>query len=234
MPDPLQGGAELPASPEQAHYLRSVLRRQDGDFVRLFDGHHGEFLAVCRMDGKKNLVFKVRDHLRPQPAPRPDLSLVFAPLKKSRQDFLIEKAVELGVTDLYPILTERGEVRTIKAPRIHAHIIEAAEQCERLDLTRLHGLQPLEKCLGARADGRPVAVALARADAPPLLEVMKQDKPPGAFMIGPEGGFTSEEIEGLQSFPHVIPVSLGPQILRAETAALACLAMASQMAAHQN
>lgn len=215
--------ADIPLSGEQAHYLRNVLRASVGERVRVFNGRDGEWLAELSALDKKRGMARLAEPIAAQPAARPRVMLLFAPIRKQRLDFLIEKAVELGVSDLYPVITTRTESRTLKPERIAAQIIEAAEQCERMDLPRLHPAQGLDALL--RGWGGPVVQAcVERRNLPP--PGVCGEAADCAFLIGPEGGFDEREAELLCGSVKVRPVGLGETILRAETAALYCLSLA--------
>ncbi|MAH05581.1 MAG: 16S rRNA (uracil(1498)-N(3))-methyltransferase [Alphaproteobacteria bacterium] len=213
---PLNADAEIPFEKAQAHYLHNVLRQNIGDKLRVFNGRDGEWL--CRIDdiNKKSGSARAEECLHPQPSKPIGITLLCAPIKKHRMDFMIEKAVELGANGIHPVLTQNTEIRKINEERINQQIIEATEQCERLDLPQLKPLAPLNKALGAYTH---IYAAIERAkDIPHIGEIPPTDG--AALLIGPEGGFTAEECDILRSSQNVIPVSLGQQILRAETAAL--------------
>lgn len=218
----LQVNMQIDLNQKTAHYLRAVLRRSQGDQFRVFNGQDGEFIAritdISKKSGSATLTRKIKEQDKtPQ-----RVHLIFAPLKKHRMDIVIEKCTELGVTDFHPILTQRTEVRKINAERITAQITEAAEQCERMEIPALHTLQPLEKILQNWNNETPIYGCLERGDHPHIKDIIK----PGncAFIIGPVGGFTDDEIRMLSTHPAIQSVSLGPRILRAETASLYCLA----------
>lgn len=219
----LAEGQPLPLSIAQAHYLRNVLRREAGALLRVFNGRDGEYLAALKRTHKRGGEAICERMLAPQPnAPAP-LHLIFAPVKKARLDVLIEKAVELGATHLHPVITRNTENRTLNMDRLNAQIVEAAEQCERLDLPVLSKPRPLTDWLPMWDASIPVAAALERTpDALPLSTI-----PARAVLIGPEGGFTAEENALLQSTPFIRAASLGPRILRSETAALYALSLLS-------
>ena len=208
-------------STAQIHYLKNVLRRESGDKIRFFNGYDGEWIGEIVSLGKKDADIKFTAQTRPQPEPRGKAHLIFAPIKKQRMDFLVEKAVELGISDFHPVLTHHSDVRKINAKRITAQISEAAEQCERLDMPKLHKLETLENLL-AGWDGRTKIIAcLEYYDAPHISEVsFETDK---AFIIGPAGGFEDSEKEVIAGYDFVQPADLGETLLRAETAALKCL-----------
>ena len=216
-------GREIPLSDDHVHYLRTVLRLEAGAQLRVFNGRDGEWLAETgTLEKRRGTVF-LRERLHPQPSDGPRIRVLFAPIKKQRMDFMIEKAVELGATDFYPILTVRTENRHLRPDRVIAQIIEAAEQCERLDLPVLHPSQSLQAVLKVW-DGPTMLACLERAEAPVLssFPVAKDC----AFLIGPEGGFDAQESEMLKNSAKVQAVSLGGTILRAETAVLFCLSYA--------
>jgi 16S rRNA (uracil1498-N3)-methyltransferase len=212
--DNLAEGMTVEASRDHAHYLMTVMRKGEGDSVRLFNGREGEFLARLNPRSKKNAEFFIVSKLKEQNKINHSIYLFFVPLKKERMAFLIEKAVELGVTDICPVLSARCENRKINIDKIQAHSIEAAEQCERMDVPRLHKMQKLGEVDFVHS-------TYAAIERDENLEVFQQDggKTCG-ILIGPEGGWTNEEIEYLKSHMNVRPVSLGGNILRAETAGI--------------
>ncbi|PZQ48267.1 MAG: 16S rRNA (uracil(1498)-N(3))-methyltransferase [Micavibrio aeruginosavorus] len=203
------------------HYLKNVMRAQEGDSIRLFNGRDGEFAVRIENAGKKTLQLTIEKKTRAQQNPARSLHLVFTPLKKERMDFLVEKAVELGATHLHPILTQNCDVRKINEERIHAQIIEATEQCERMDIAQLLPVEDLFKTLATWKKDVPFLAALERFEAQPLKPVHGDV----AVLIGPAGGFTQDEKEKIAALQFVKPVSLGDRILRAETAALTALAV---------
>jgi 16S rRNA (uracil1498-N3)-methyltransferase len=213
----LAEGASIEGTPAQAHYLGNVLRRAAGDPVRLFDSQNGEFAARIATLRRDRTSFAVETQLRPQ-GPEPDIWLVFAPLKRDQTDLLVQKATELGAAALLPVLTERTNTARINADRLHSIAVEAAEQSERLTIPTLQQPRPLADLLAQWPAGRILAAALERSEAPSPARQ-------GALLIGPEGGFTPRELDVLHEQPFIQPVSLGPRILRAETAAIAGLAM---------
>lgn len=203
----------------QAHYLHNVMRQKAGNLIRLFNGKDGEWLCDIKDINKRNASVLVTKQLLEQPQNRRRIHLLFTPIKKTRLDWMIEKAVELGVTDFHPVLTQNTEVRKINAPRMQTHIFEAAEQCERLTIPTLHRLMKIEQVL----DGieTPVLSCLERYDASPIENHKINDDI--AFLIGPEGGFTAEEKDSIAKKTR--PVSLGETILRCETAAIKALVL---------
>ena len=204
-----------------AHYLVSVMRTKVGDPVKLFDDRTGEWLGVAASVGKRDLILDVTQRLREREAV-PDLWLCAAPLKKGRVDWLAEKACELGVARLVPVVTRRTVVDKPNTERLRAHMIEAAEQCGRTALPEVAEPVKLAALLRDWPDGRALYFADEQGGAP-ARAAMK----PGAaaILIGPEGGFDDEERAAIRATPGAVPISLGPRILRADTAAAAAVAV---------
>lgn len=213
----------VPLAPAQAHYLRNVLRRKEGDALRLFNGRDGEWLARLAALDKKGARAQAQSRLLPQPAPPRAIHLLFAPIKKARLDFLIEKAVELGATHLHPVITRYTEVRQINQSRIAQQIIEAAEQCERLDISSIAPAQTLEALLQAWDRNVPLYACIERTESPALRELAIKGS--AALLVGPEGGFAPEEKGMLHNLDFITPVSLGERVLRAETACIKGLSL---------
>ena len=225
---PLVAGASIALDAERAHYLRHVLRLEAGAAVALFNGRDGQWRAELEAGRKRVAIVKVHTQMRAQTA-TPDLWLVFAPIKRARIDFLAAKATELGVSALQAVFTRHTAVERVNVERLRANAIEAAEQTERLSVPDVGQPRTLEALLGDWPTGRrlmvcdeagfgaPIAQALAALDAAARAA-------PWAILIGPEGGFAAEELARLRGLDFALPVSLGPRILRADTAALAALA----------
>lgn len=226
---PLGQGQTIPLERPQAHYLFGVMRLEAGAELLLFNGRDGEWRCEVAQAGKRGGLLVCREQTSPQAAP-PDLWLVFAPVKKARTDFIVEKAVEMGVRRLVPVQSDFTNSERIRADKQRAHAIEAAEQCgatfvpEVADIQKLSRLLdhwPTERrllfCDEARAGG---SSALAS-----LLALQEAGRGPWAILIGPEGGFSEAERARLHSFDFTHPVALGPRILRAETAAVAALTL---------
>ncbi len=218
VPSPLAAGRDVEASGNQAHYLAHVMRRATGDVVLLFNGRDGEWRARIAQLGKRSALLTPESQVRGQ-APGADLWLAFAPLKRDATDLVVRQATELGASALLPVLTERTNTARINQDRLLAIAIEAAEQCERLSLPEIRPPVSLPALLAAWPEGRLLAAAIERAGpAAPPTEA-------GALLIGPEGGFAPAEIDALRRTRFVAPICLGPLVLRAETAAVAGLAL---------
>lgn len=216
-------GAEVRIDGGQAHYLLSVMRMKPGDAVRLFDDRSGEWLAVARHMGKRDLILQVTAHLGPREEV-PDLWLCAAPIKKGRIDWVAEKACELGVARLVPVLTRRTIVDRLNLDRLRAHMIEAAEQCGRTALPELAEPAKLAALLRDWSAERALFFA-DEAGGVAAVEAMAARPGPAAILIGPEGGFDDAERAAIRALPQAIGVALGPRILRADTAAAAAVAL---------
>jgi 16S rRNA (uracil1498-N3)-methyltransferase len=223
VPTPLSAGAMLPIDGAQAHYLVGVMRLKVGDPVLLFDDVTGEWLAEAREVRKRDLTVEIVHRLREREAV-PDLWLCAAPIKKGRIDWVAEKACELGVARLLPVLTRRTIVDRLNLDRLGAHMVEAAEQCGRTALPQLS--EPVK--LAALLRDWDAARTLYFADesgGEPAAAAMRARPGPAAILIGPEGGFTPEERDAIRATPGAVGIALGPRILRAETAAAAAIAV---------
>ena len=206
-----------------AHYLLSVMRLKQGDPVKLFDDATGEWLATVADAGRRDLTVDVTTQLRPRETV-PDLWLCAAPLKKGRVDWLAEKACELGVDRLVPVVTRRTVVDKPNTERLAAHMVEAAEQCGRTAIPSV--ADPVK--LPALLRDWPATRALFFADetgGAPALDAMRAAPGPAAILIGPEGGFDDDERAAIRACPAAVGISLGPRILRADTAAAAAVAL---------
>ncbi len=201
------------------NYLAAVLRLGPGDEVKLFDDRTGEWLAEIAEAGRKRVTLIVKRHLKARESV-PDLWLLFAPIKRGRIDWLVEKATELGVARLVPVLTRRTIVERLNLERLRAHAVEAAEQCERTALPEL--AEP--RRLGAILEDWPEDRLLYFADEGGG-EPFAPARGPAAILIGPEGGFADEERAAIRAVAQARAVSLGPRILRADTAALAAISL---------
>ncbi len=221
----LAEGAEIPLPEDQAHYLRHVLRQQVGASLLLFNGRDGEWRAEIAHFGKRDGILRVHEQTRQQQN-GPDLWLLFAPIRQGRLETIVEKATELGASRIVPVLTQRCQVRQVNAGRLLANAREAAEQCERLTVPEVREPLALDKALAGWDAARPLIFLDESGGGAPLVQVLA-DLPAGplAVLVGPEGGFAPEERALLARLPFARPVGLGPRILRAETAAIAALAV---------
>ncbi len=222
---PLGPGQSLPLEEGQAHYLFGVMREGQGARVLLFNGRDGEWLAEVTEAGKRKGMLACLEQTRPQTG-LADLWLLFAPVKKARTDMIVEKAVELGAARLLPIATDYTNSERLRRDKAEAHVREAAEQCGALTLPEIADMAPLARLMADWPAGRRILWADESAPSGgPLAPLGKAAPGPWAILIGPEGGFSQVERDRLRSLPFVTPVSLGPRILRAETAAIAALTL---------
>lgn len=218
VPGPLGPGISIELDKGQANYLGNVMRLHEGDEALLFDGASGEWLASVTEAGKKRMTLSIERRTREQESV-PDCWLAFAPVKRSQTDWLVEKATELGIARLIPVTTRRTIVERVKLERLHAIAVEAAEQCNRTTIPEISEPQSLDAFLRAHS-GRTLYFADEGGGAV-AAEAFKSG--PATILIGPEGGFTDEERAAIRAEDVAIPISLGPRILRAETAALAAI-----------
>ena len=224
---PLGAGQSVPLTREQAHYLFGVMRLAVGRQVALFNGRDGEWLAQVAEAGKRGGVLSCLEQTRPLQLP-PDLWLLFAPIKKARTDFIVEKAAEMGAAKIMPVQTAFTKSERIRQDRLQAHAVEAAEQCGGTFVPEVCDLQRLDKLLDNWPDGRQLMFC-DEAEAGSALRLAAQDKGrPWAILIGPEGGFSDAERQRLKDLPFTHVVSLGPRILRADTAAVAAMTLWQQ------
>jgi 16S rRNA (uracil1498-N3)-methyltransferase len=203
----------------QANYLGNVMRLKEGAAVLIFDGASGEWLARIAAVGKKHMTLAVEQRMR-EPETIPDVWLAFAPVKRAQTDWLVEKATELGVARLRPVSTQRTVAERVRGDRMESIVIEAAEQCGRTVLPEIDDLQPLATLLERPSPDRTLYFA-DEAGGEPAAAAFQSG--PALILTGPEGGFTDGEREAIRAAASVVPISLGPRILRAETAALAAL-----------
>ncbi|WP_338549175.1 16S rRNA (uracil(1498)-N(3))-methyltransferase [Roseovarius phycicola] len=227
---PLGQGQSVPLGGDQAHYLFSVMRLGLGDVVLVFDGHSGEWRATVAEAGKKRGILTVEEQTRPQQNP-PDLWLLFAPIKKARTDFIVEKAAEMGAARICPVQTEFTNSERIRQDRLQAHAVEAAEQCGGTYVPEVTALQRLDALLNTWPDDRQILFCDEALAGPSLalISLAKNDSSgPWAILIGPEGGFSDAERQRLAALPQAHAISLGPRILRADTAAVAALTLWQQ------
>lgn len=224
----LAEGASVALDDRQARYVRTVMRRASGDPLLLFNGRDGEWLGHLAIQAKGRVLAALERQTRSQ-ANGPDLWLMLAPLKRGPMDLVMEKATELGVGAIWPVSTRRTVVDRLKPDRLRSIMIEAAEQCGRLDLPRLLPLASLDAALADWPAGRRLMMCDESRESPPVAEALgalddARRRAPWAILVGPEGGFERSELDALKKLAFVTPVALGQQVLRAETAAIAALA----------
>jgi 16S rRNA (uracil1498-N3)-methyltransferase len=224
----LAAGATIGLNEGQTHYLRHVLRRSDGAELLVFNGHDGEWRASLGLHGKAAASARIGEQTRKQVA-EPDIWLCFAPVKRARIDYIAEKAAELGVSVLQPVLTRHTAVERVNVDRLRANAIEASEQTERLTVPSARDPVELSRLLAVWPEDRRLLICDETGNGPPIAEALASldeaaKAAPWAILIGPEGGFAREELDAIRAKPGVLAVGLGPRILRADTAALAALA----------
>lgn len=221
----LEPGAAIALDKDQAHYLGNVLRLKPGEKLLLFNGQDGEWCAELNVIGRKGAQVLVEHQTRPQDQ-GPDLHYLFAPLKRARLDYMAQKATELGVSALRPVITRHTVAERVKTSRLLANAIEAAEQCGMLRVPEIMEPEKLSNLLGTWDEGRLLIFADESAPHASPIEALKARRPgPLAVLIGPEGGFEREERAALLAKSFILPISLGPRVMRADTAAVAALAL---------
>ncbi len=228
----LGGGASLPLDKPQQNYLCNVLRLKQGEAVLVFNGRHGEWRARLVVGaGRKTMALALDAQVRAQTA-APDLHYLFAPLKHARLDYMAQKAVEMGAGVLRPVITRRCQVARVNVDRLAANAVEAAEQCGILSLPRVEAPISLETALSGWDDARALVFCDEDAEAQDAAAALRAlpSGTPLAVLVGPEGGFDPAEREALLAVPRVVRLSLGPRILRADTAAVAALALVQALA----
>jgi len=219
---PLAPGQAVRLSPDQAHYLTGVMRLAAGAPILLFNGRDGEWRASLAEASKRGAIAIPDTQTKPLHLP-PDLWLLFAPIKKARTDFIVEKAVELGAARILPVQTRHTNSDRIRQDRLQAHAVEAAEQCGATFVPEVTDLHHLDKLLSQWPTDRRLYWCDETALGQPATLAPTQG--PAAILIGPEGGFSADEAAKLRGRPNVTPLSLGPRILRADTAAVAALTL---------
>jgi len=233
---PLGPGIEVTLDEAQTHYLADVLRHEPGDTLLVFNGRDGEWQAALDRSGKRRAVLHLKEQTRVQDHGC-DLHYLFAPLKRARLDYMVQKAVELGAARLQPVMTRYTQAERVNTARMRANAIEAAEQCGILSLPAIGEPLPLAGALAALEPGRTLVfcdedapttdplAALAGANPAGRVSETGRRGGPLAVLIGPEGGFAPEERAALSARPGTVRLALGPRILRADTAAIAALAL---------
>jgi 16S rRNA (uracil1498-N3)-methyltransferase len=227
---PLDGGAAVALEQAQIHYLTTVLRLKTGHRVLVFNGHDGEWIATLDVH-RRAASLRVEARSREQTVPG-DLHYLFAPLKTARLDYMVQKAVEMGASHLQPVLTRHGQVARVNGERVRANAIEAAEQCGILSLPAIAPLVPLARLLAERDPARCLVFCDEDAEVANPAAALGAVAPqtPLAVLVGPEGGFAEDERAALLKLPNVVRLCLGPRILRADTAAVAALALVQAVA----
>jgi 16S rRNA (uracil1498-N3)-methyltransferase len=226
IPHDLSAGAELALDHGQSHYLASVMRQVVGDEVALFNGRDGEWRAAITVVTKRAVGLRAEALARPQ-AMGPDLDLVIALVKRSRLETIVEKAAELGARRVRPVVTERTNADRARVERLTAIAIEAAEQTGRLDVPGVAEPVKLAALLKDWDPGRRLLFCDEAGDALPILQALSSSGrgEPWAILIGPEGGFSPAERDLIRALPQTVPASLGPRILRADTAAISAMTL---------
>ncbi len=225
VPQDLAAGTEVELSAEQSHYIANVLRRDEGSELLVFNGRDGEWLARIAAKAKKTVRIKTVEQARPQ-HPLPDLVYCFAPLKVGRLDYLVQKAVEMGAGVLQPVITQHTQLAKVSTERLRSNVMEAAEQCGILAVPEVREPQKFDRLLAAWDPDRRLIFCdeSASTNNPlPALQAVAERKI--ALLVGPEGGFSDDERRQLRALPFVTAIPLGPRILRADTAAVAALAV---------
>jgi 16S rRNA (uracil1498-N3)-methyltransferase len=227
----LEEGASVVVSPAQAHYLGHVLRLKTGDGVLVFNGRDGEWRGVLAGAGTRRPTLALAERIRAQESAR-DLHYLFAPLKHARLDYMAQKAVEMGASRLQPVLTQHGQVARVSIERMRANAIEAAEQCGIMTLPEIRPPLALQQAIAALEPERVLVFCDEAAEVKDPIAALAQARPGAqgkplalAVLIGPEGGFAAEERAALLGVPNAVRLSLGPRVLRADTAAVAALAL---------
>jgi 16S rRNA (uracil1498-N3)-methyltransferase len=227
----LADGARIETDRGQANYLLNVLRLKDGDYVQVFNGSDGEWLAKIQSGGRRECALQLMEKTREQTEPN-DLIYMFAPLKHARLDYMVQKAVEMGAGSLLPVMTQHTQASRVNVERMEANVIEAAEQCGILSVPKVLPPQALKDVLTVWPEAHPDRKLLfcdeGETSNNPLLtlvQLKESGPPPLAILIGPEGGFSEDERGLLKSLDFVTAIPLGPRILRADTAAVAALAI---------
>jgi 16S rRNA (uracil1498-N3)-methyltransferase len=225
VPQPMGPGGEIEPDPQQGHYLLNVLRLRPGAQVLVFNGVDGEWLARIDEITKKRVRLALTMQVRPQPAAS-DLVYCFAPLKVGRLDYLVQKAVEMGAGVLQPVLTQHTQMSNIGIDRIRSNVVEAAEQCGILAIPAVREVVKLDRLIWEWEPGRRLIFCDEGAETNnPVQALQAIVEPKLGLLIGPEGGFSDEERQQLRALPYVTAIPLGPRILRADTAAVAAMAV---------
>ena len=221
---PLAEAQDISLEREQGHYLTGVLRLASGDALRVFNAKDGEWLAYLTTVSKKSVALRVERRVADVAVP-PDIDYVFAPLKHARLDYVVQKATELGVRRLRPVITQRTVAERVNIDRMRANVVEAAEQCNLVFVPDVLEPVKLARCLNEWQPDRALVHCDETAAVANPLEALRGVKTPAAVLIGPEGGFTDDERALIRGLPLATAISLGPRIMRADTAAVAALTL---------
>lgn len=222
---PLRAGELIRCSDDQSNYLRNVLRLTSGAEILIFNGSDGEWRARLSLEGKRSCTLEPIEQVRPQEG-GPDIDYLFAPLKRARLDYMVQKATELGVARLRPVLTRHTIAERVNVSRMRSNAIEAAEQCGILRIPEIDEPEKLDRVLDRWDAARRLVFCDEQAEVrDPITALRTVPRGRVGVLIGPEGGFASEERERLLALPFTVPISLGPRIMRADTAAVAALAL---------
>jgi 16S rRNA (uracil1498-N3)-methyltransferase len=222
---PLEAGLDIACTRAQANYHLNIMHLGDGAEILIFDGSNGEWRASLTRNKRNDCALHILEQVRPQ-KDGPDVHYLFAPLKGERLDFMVQKATELGVAALCPVLTRRTDVQRVKLERIRSHVIEAAEQCGVLRIPHVCEPVSLDTLLEGWDPARRIVYCDEEAPVTSPLEALRTLEPgPLAVLTGPEGGFDAEERTRLRGLSCVTPISLGPRVMRADTSSVAALSL---------
>lgn len=227
---PLSAGQRIDCTPDQSNYLLNVLRMGEGAAILVFNGRDGEWRATLAREGKRHAALVLSEQVREQQG-GPDVEYLFAPLKRSRLDYMVQKATELGVARLRPVITRHTIAERVNTDRMRANVIEAAEQCGILRVPEIDAPLPLERVISGWDQGRRLVFCDEAAEERDAIAALRRPfegatgPPAVGVLVGPEGGFSDNERNLVRSQPFTIAISLGPRIMRADTAAVAALAL---------
>ncbi len=223
--DDLAAARLVELTPTQAHYLTAVLRLRAGAQLLVFNGRDGEWVATLAETHKRGASLRIESQMRAQQS-GPDIDYLFAPLKRSRLDYMVQKATEMGIARLRPVITDRTIAERVNGERMHANVVEAAEQCGILRVPEVEAPVRLDRVLDDWDEARRIVYCDEHDEmSDPIATLEKLSPGPLAVLVGPEGGFSLAERERLVGKSYVVPLSLGPRIMRADTAAVAVLAL---------
>ncbi len=210
----------------QSHYVATVMRRREGEKVALFNGRDGEWIGTLQEVHKNHCLIHITEHLRPQ-QPEPDIYMLFAPVKKPQTNFIVQKATELGAREIWPVQTIRTNSERLRADKLGLQALEAAEQCQRLNVPKIRETQKLQNALQALESDRTLIFCDENLGGQNTVDVFSglRESKKWAVLTGPEGGFTDEEGELIRNRANTHAISLGPRLLRAETAVVASLTL---------